>query len=54
VQLGNVAIPKTGNLERLRENLDVFDFELTDADMRAISALDRGEGSAVDSDEFGH
>ena len=54
VQLGNVAIPKTGNLERLRENLDVFDFELTDGDMRAISALDRGEGSAVDSDEFGH
>src|SRR5690625_1168944 len=54
VQLGNVAIPKTGNLERLRENLDVFDFELTDADMRASSALDRGEGSAVDSDEFGH
>src|SRR5690625_225396 len=54
VQLGNVAIPKTGNLERLSENLDVFDFELTDADMHAISSLDRGESSAVDSDEFGH
>lgn len=54
VQLGNVAIPKTANRERLRENLDVFDFELTDADMRALSDLDRGEASAVDSDEFGH
>ena len=54
VQLGLVAIPKTGNLGRLRENLDVFDFELTDADMRALSALDRGEAHAVDSDQFGH
>ena len=49
-----MAIPKTGNLGRLRENLDVFDFELTDADMRALSALDRGEAHAVDSDQFGH
>ncbi len=54
VQLGNVAIPKTGNPERLRENLDLFGFELTEDDMRAIDALDRGEGAAVDSDRFGH
>lgn len=54
VQLGNVAIPKTDSRERLRENLDVFGFELTEADMRALAALDRGEASAVDSDVFGH
>lgn len=54
VQLGLVAIPKTGNVERLQENLDVFSFELTAADMSALNALDRGEGEAVDSDEFGH
>ena len=54
VQLGLVAIPKTGNLERLQQNLDVFSFELTDPDMSALNALDRGEGEAVDSDEFGH
>lgn len=54
VQLGHVAIPKTGDRQRLRENLAVFDFELTEADMRALAALDRGEARAVDSDEFGH
>jgi len=54
VQLGNVAIPKTGDPARLRENLDVFGFELTEADMRAIATLDQGEAAAVDSDAFGH
>ena len=54
VQLGLVAIPKTGTLRRLQENLNVFDFELTDADMRSLAALDGGEANAVDSDEFGH
>ncbi len=54
VQLGLVAIPKTGNPRRLQENLNVFDFELEGADMRALTALDRGEDHAVDSDEFGH
>lgn len=54
VQLGNVAIPKTGDPARLRENLDVFGFELTEADMRAIATLDQGEAAAVDSDGFGH
>jgi 2,5-diketo-D-gluconate reductase A len=54
VQLGLVPIPKSSNPERLRQNLDVFSFTLDEADVAALSALDRGEGAAVDSDAFGH
>jgi 2,5-diketo-D-gluconate reductase A len=54
VELGLVAIPKSSNLERLRQNLDVFDFPLAEADVAAISALDQGEDAAADSDAFGH
>lgn len=42
VQLGAVPIPKSGDADRQRENLDVFGFELTDAEVRAISALESG------------
>jgi 2,5-diketo-D-gluconate reductase A len=54
IQLGLVPIPKSGNPDRMAENLDVFDFELADADMDAITGLDRGENQATDSDVFGH
>jgi 2,5-diketo-D-gluconate reductase A len=54
VQLGLVAVPKSADPQRLRQNLDVFGFELTPAQVDALSALDRGESAAVDSDEFGH
>lgn len=42
VQRGTAVIPKTSNPERLRENLDLFDFELTDDQMQQIGSLDRG------------
>jgi D-xylose reductase len=35
-------VPKTSRPERLAENLALFDFELSPAEMQAISALDRG------------
>jgi 2,5-diketo-D-gluconate reductase A len=54
IQLGLVPIPKSGNPDRMAENFDVFDFELADADMEAITSLDRGENHATDSDVFGH
>jgi 2,5-diketo-D-gluconate reductase A len=54
IQLGLVPIPKSGNPDRMAENFDVFDFELEDADMDAITGLDRGEDQATDSDVFGH
>jgi 2,5-diketo-D-gluconate reductase A len=50
VQQGIVAIPKSANAERQRSNAEVFDFELDEAEMERLSALDRGEAAAVDSD----
>lgn len=41
-------IPKSATPERIRQNLDVFDFELTDADMAAIAALDNGTRTGPD------
>ena len=54
VQLGLVAIPKSADPGRIAENIDVFDFELSDDEMETISGLDRGESEVTDSDEFGH
>ena len=54
VQLGLVAIPRSSNPGRIAENIDIFDFELTEQEMSKISALDRGESVATDSDVFGH
>lgn len=40
---GVVAIPKSANAERIRENFDVFGFELSDEEMQRIDGLERGE-----------
>jgi 2,5-diketo-D-gluconate reductase A len=42
VQLGNVVIPRSAIPERIVSNLDVFGFELTDADMESINGLNDG------------
>ena len=42
VQLGNVVIPKSVTPERIRENFDIFDFELNDQEMSRIGGLDTG------------
>jgi diketogulonate reductase-like aldo/keto reductase len=42
IQLGLVAIPKSANPERIRENINIFDFELSQPEMDSISALDKG------------
>lgn len=41
IQRGTAVVPKTTRVERLRENIAVFDFVLTDADMHEIDSLDR-------------
>ena len=43
LQKGVVVIPGSSNPEHIRENLDVFGFELTEEEMNRINALDRGE-----------
>ncbi|NVO13821.1 MAG: aldo/keto reductase [Rhodoplanes sp.] len=48
VQEGGVVIPRTARLDRLTENLDIFDFVLTDDEMAAIRALARPGGRIVD------
>ncbi|WP_336646813.1 aldo/keto reductase [Microbacterium sp. USHLN186] len=45
LQKGFIVFPKSVHPERIRENLDVFDFELDDAQMTAIDALDPQDGS---------
>ncbi|MET4094186.1 2,5-diketo-D-gluconate reductase A [Arthrobacter sp. UYCu712] len=42
LQLGNITIPKASSSDRIRENLAVFDFELSATDLSDIAALDRG------------
>src|SRR5690606_8455449 len=41
LQLGHMLIPKSVNIERLRENLALFDFQLSAHDMQSIAKLDR-------------
>ncbi|XP_046672898.1 1,5-anhydro-D-fructose reductase-like [Homalodisca vitripennis] len=43
LQLGIAVIPKSSNPDRIRQNIDVFDFELTDAEMAELNAIDMDE-----------
>ena len=53
IQLGNVVIPKSVTPSRIEENFKLFDFELSDDDMRALFELDREERTGPDPDTFG-
>jgi diketogulonate reductase-like aldo/keto reductase len=53
LQLGVTAIPKSVHAERLRENADVYDFELTAEEMATIASLDTGERIGPHPDRHG-
>lgn len=54
VQRGFVPVPKSSDPQRLAQNLAIFDFALDEAEMAALSALDRPDPSMFDADSFGH
>ena len=52
VQRGDIVFPKSVTESRVRENFALFDFELTDADVASISALNKDERTGPDPDVF--
>ncbi|MGW4235553.1 aldo/keto reductase [Streptomyces sp. NPDC004749] len=52
LQLGNVVIPKSVTPSRIKENIDVFDFELDADDLAALAALDEGKRLGPDPTVF--
>jgi 2,5-diketo-D-gluconate reductase B len=48
VQQGIVVIPRTSKVERLKQNIGLFDFELSDAEMEAIAGLGKSRSRIVD------
>ena len=53
LQLGNVVIPKSATPSRVRENIDVFNFELADDDLAVIASLETGVRVGPDPDVLG-
>lgn len=51
VQLGAIPIPKSSNKQRIRQNIDIFDFELTDEEVAVLDSFDCN-GRAVTAEEM--
>ena len=52
LQQGITTIPKSIHADRIAENADVYDFELSDAEMAIIESLDRGERIGSHPDQY--
>jgi 2,5-diketo-D-gluconate reductase A len=52
IERGDIVFPKSVTPARIKENIDIFDFELSGEDVETISALDRGERTGPDPDTF--
>jgi 2,5-diketo-D-gluconate reductase A len=54
IQRGDIVFPKSVTRSRVEENFDIFDFELTDAEMGVITALNKDERTGPNPDEFNY
>ncbi|GAA4755614.1 aldo/keto reductase [Amnibacterium soli] len=54
IQRNDIVFPKSVTRERVQANFELFDFELSDADMSDISALNRDERTGPDPDQFNY
>ena len=52
IQRGDIVFPKSVTPERIRENIDIFDFELSGADVNDITLLNKNERTGPDPDKF--
>jgi 2,5-diketo-D-gluconate reductase A len=52
IQLGNIAIPKSVTPDRIRDNIDIFDFTLDEDEMRQLNGMATGERLGPDPDTF--
>ena len=52
IQRGDIVFPKSVTPERIRENIDIFEFELSAADVEEITVLNKDERTGPDPDRF--
>jgi 2,5-diketo-D-gluconate reductase A len=52
LQRGDIVFPKSVTPDRIRENIDIFDFGLSTDEVEVISALNRDERTGPDPDTF--
>ena len=47
IERGDIVFPKSVNPQRMKENFEIFDFEINDEEIEALTALDRGEAGRM-------
>ena len=52
IERGDIIFPKSVTPARIKENIDIFDFELAGADVESISLLNRDQRTGPDPDKF--
>jgi 2,5-diketo-D-gluconate reductase A len=52
IERGDIVFPKSVTPSRIRENIDIFDFELSGEDVEAITALNKNQRTGPDPDKF--
>lgn len=50
LQNGNIVIPRSRNIERMKQNIDIFDFTLNDENIHLINTMDQGMGGRLGPD----